>query len=346
MQPITSVQKIVVTRLQNIGDAIMTTPILYRLRQLYPQAELIFITRPTAVGAVERLPFLDKVIVFPDEHPLFVQWKVIQAFRHADIAFFCDSTHRIAVLAWLAGAKRRIGMKHNRGRYLTDPIAWNKTMDVTFDPALYAGMLKTTTGIDVMNSPGWDKYFFSEANAREISHVEQLANKHGFSLDEPYIVFSMYSGRLRGEQEKNWPAEKWQELWAKMAAQSKVKGILTGNNPLHITFGKNVVDLSEQLSLIEFGYLIKKAALVVGVCSGPLHIGRAFGVPTMGLYGPTSPKYAAPPENIANIVSSAPCAPCHSYYGKECANPYCMGLITAEEVYKAIAKFLQERGIE
>ncbi len=58
-------KKIVISRLDNIGDVVMTTPILYQLKKKYPEAKLIYIVRTVAAPAVDRLPFIDEVISLP-----------------------------------------------------------------------------------------------------------------------------------------------------------------------------------------------------------------------------------------------------------------------------------------
>ena len=333
--------KIVVSRLQNMGDSIMATPILRGLKQLYPQARLIYITRPEGYAPVSRLPYVDQVLVFPDKKTLAAQKAAFTAFRNADLAFLIDTTHRISVLAWLAGAKLRVGMAHKRGKYLTRAVPWNKEMDYVFDATLFAQILKDTTGINVMQFPHWDKYDFSEAEAAEKSYVQELAAAKGLNLAKPYLVFSLYTG-IRA---KNWPEDHWQELWNRIGKEFTVPIVMTGTNPKHLNLGANVLDLTGATNLYEFGYLVQKASLLISGCSGPIHVARAFGVPTIGLYGPTPPSVGAPPENIATIVSKAKCAPCNGYYSGPCQTPFCMGMMTVEEVYTAVAKFLKERGI-
>ena len=342
VKAITNIKKIVVTRLQNMGDIVMTTPILYRLKQLYPAAELIFITRPQAIAVAQRLPFIDQVLAFPDEKPISAQWAAYKAFKGADLAFLMDNTHRIAVLACVAGAKRRVGMTHKRKIYLTDPVPWTREMDFTFDPVTFGTMLKDTTGIDVMTAPGWDKYFFPEATDAEKKHIEQIAQANGLDLTKPYIAFAMYTGG----KEKNWPEESWRELWARLGKKYQVQVVHTDSMASKMQMSDNVINLSGKTSIYEYGYLVKRASLVMSGCSGPMHIGRAMGTPTIGLYGPTPPSLGAPPENFATIVSKAHCAPCNGYYSDPCDNPFCMAMITVDEVYAAVEKFLTERNIK
>jgi heptosyltransferase-2 len=334
-------QKIVVSRLQNMGDSIMATPILRGLKELYPQAQLIYITRPEGYAPVSRLPYLDEVLVFPDKKTVAAQVAAYKAFKGADLAYLIDTTHRISVLAWLAGAKVRVGMAHKRGKYLTKAVPWIKEMDYIFDATLFAKILKDTTGIDVMKKPAWHKYDFSKANEAEQKHVQELAQERGLDLTKPYIAFSMYTG-IRA---KNWPEECWQELWARIGQKYKIPVVMTGMNPKKLNLGKNVIDFTGVTTLYEFGYLVQKASLLTSGCSGPIHVARAFGVPTIGLYGPTPPSVGAPPENIATIVSKAKCAPCNGYYSGPCKEPFCMKMISVDEVYAAVDSFLKQKGI-
>ena len=333
--------KIVVSRLQNMGDSIMATPILHGIKQLHPEAKLIYITRPAGYAPVSRLPFIDQVIVFPDKKTWTAQREVYEAFKNADIAFLMDNTHRMAVLAFLARAKIRAGMAHKRVRYLNKPVKWTQEMDFVFDPALFAIMLKDTTGLDVRKEKNWDKYYFSAASPQEQQHVQVLARERNLDLNKPYLAFSMYTG-IRA---KNWPEEYWRQLWERIGQNFKIPVVMTGVNPKKLTLGSNVIDFTGVTTLYEFGYLVQRSSILISGCSGPIHVARAFGVPTIGLYGPTPPTVGAPPENIATIVSEAPCAPCNGYYSGPCAQPFCMGLISVDEVYEAIAKFLQERGL-
>lgn len=158
-------------------------------------------------------------------------------------------------------------------------------------------------------------------------------------IDKPYIVFSLYTSLTA----KNWPESYWQELWHLIGEKYDIPIILTGDNPNNIKFSANVVDLSNKTDLAELGYIISKAALVIGGCSAPMHIARAFKVPTIGLYGPTPVAKGAPPENIASFVTSAKCSPCNGDYSSPCEKPFCMQLIKVDDVYQAVVDFLDKR---
>ncbi|MGE4589805.1 MAG: glycosyltransferase family 9 protein [Acidaminococcaceae bacterium] len=331
-------KKIVVSRLDNIGDVVMTTPLLYQLKKMFPEAKLIFVVRTVAAPAVDRLPFIDEVIALPDKKTIGEQINVIKKIWHADFAYLMDYTHRIALLVYLARVRTSFGVAHRRAKLLTQPIEWEKEMDYIYDPVMFADLLKKSTGIDVMQEANWNTFHYSEATAGEKDRVARMFAETGYDIGKPYIVFSMYTSHTS----KDWPEACWQELWSKIGEISDVNIVLTGDNSKNIKFGTNVIDLSGRTNLYELGYIIKKAKLVVNGCSAPMHIARAFKVPTIGLYGPTPAAKGAPPENIASFVTLAECAPCNGDYSSPCEKPFCMKLIKVDDVYKVIANFLAQ----
>lgn len=332
-------KKIVVSRLDNIGDVVMTTPILYKLKKLYPEAKIIFVVRTIAAPAVSRLPFIDELIVFSDKKAFGEQIALIKKIWRADLAYLIDYTYRIALLSYLAQAKIRVGIPHKRAFFLTHRIKWNKEMDYAYDPVMFAELLKENIGIDVMQDKDWNTFHYSEANSQEKQKIEQLFAVNNLDIMKPYIVFSMYTSDIA----KNWPEEYWQELWQKVGKNYKIPVILTGDNPKNIRFGSNVTDFSGKTDLYELGYIIQRAALVINGCSAPMHIARAFKVPTIGLYDPTPVMKGAPPENIASFATPASCAPCNGDYSDPCDKPFCMGLIKVDGVYQVIAEFLEKQ---
>ncbi|MEZ6060321.1 MAG: glycosyltransferase family 9 protein [Planctomycetaceae bacterium] len=77
-----------------------------------------------------------------------------------------------------------------------------------------------------------------------------------------------------------------------------------------------LVNLTSRTSLMQLVELIRRARLVIANDSGPLHMAAAFGVPTLGLYGPTSPEHTGPyPLTARRTMSCEPpketCRCCH-----------------------------------
>ena len=95
---------------------------------------------------------------------------------------------------------------------------------------------------------------------------------------------------------------------------------------------KNYKNLCGKLSIKELCEYIGGLSGFISNDSGPMHISAAYNVPTVGIFGPTSPKVAYPycDKNLV-IYKDIECSPC---YKRECPLKHhnCMKMITAEEV--------------
>jgi ADP-heptose:LPS heptosyltransferase len=81
---------------------------------------------------------------------------------------------------------------------------------------------------------------------------------------------------------------------------------------------------------------LKQARLFVGGDTGPFHIAGAFGVPVVGLFGPSDPIMNGPFGNDDAVVwKSVPCSPC---YKRRCPGygTVCMTSIEVDEVLDVV----------
>ena len=88
-------------------------------------------------------------------------------------------------------------------------------------------------------------------------------------------------------------------------------------------------------SLDESAAVISRASLLVGVDTGLTHMGVAFGVPLVALFGSTCPYRETGNENAKVIYHKLPCAPCRRH--PTCGGRHeCLTDITPSEVMSAI----------
>ena len=99
--------------------------------------------------------------------------------------------------------------------------------------------------------------------------------------------------------------------------------------------------LAGELPLGMLAALLRRAELVLGADSGPLHLAAAVGAPTVRLFGPTDPGLYGPwgVEGEHCVVRiQLPCSPCGNLVEPPCGAatmPYCMLGITVEQVLSA-----------
>ncbi|MEP9411401.1 MAG: glycosyltransferase family 9 protein [Candidatus Brocadia sp.] len=157
---------------------------------------------------------------------------------------------------------------------------------------------------------------------------------------------------------KNWTPEKTAELIHKLkelsydvvlfcADKEFLQDITIGNNELVV----GQVDFSLLMGIVSL------CKIFIGVDTGPTHLAAAIGVPTIGLYGPTSGTVAGPYSKKGTYIQSS--VACHyynplalfspkerpmaCYLEDRCKLPAnnCMNGITIEEVMEAIHRIIQ-----
>ncbi len=109
-----------------LGDAVMATPFLRALRNLYPAARIACLAKPLVQPVLAGLPLIDEALpyIFKEDGRIhFTQTAAAVRKRKFDLAVILPNSMRTALLAWRAGIPRRLGYNRDgRRRLLTDCI--------------------------------------------------------------------------------------------------------------------------------------------------------------------------------------------------------------------------------
>jgi heptosyltransferase-1 len=158
----------------------------------------------------------------------------------------------------------------------------------------------------------------------------------------PYLVF------LHGTtwQTKLWPEAYWARL-AKLAADAHLAVRIPWGSSAECARAKRIAayapscEVLPPLKLSQLGGLLRDAAGVVGVDTGPAHLAAALGTPSVTLYGATRPGLTGTmgPSQIA-LAADFPCAPCLKrvcrFRGEAPERPACYGSLDPERVFSAL----------
>lgn len=355
-------RRILVIRLDLIGDLTLSMSAARALKHTYPEAEIDLLAVPSSANIVWHDPDLSHVITYDPNiwrrpKALFQPrnwreaWALIRALRarHYDLTLSLFGPWA-AILAVLSGAKRRVGYgEEGYFGFMTDNVAgrhWKRgdamhEVDYCLKLARRAGA--------VITPEERVPRLFVDAQARE--EVERLLLQQGVDLDKPLIACHVSSNN---GQSKRWPVPYWAALADRLIRERDAQIVLTGA-PVDLPLIELVTrrmqerafNLAGMTNLPQLAALLARADLLISGDSGPMHIAGAVGTPLIAIHGPTDPAHSGPVSPFATILrSDIWCSPC--YYAKDTADcrfftTQCMKNVTPNQVFEVVQQKLCEK---
>ncbi|NUM55750.1 MAG: lipopolysaccharide heptosyltransferase II [Candidatus Hydrogenedentes bacterium] len=322
-----------------VGDVAMCTPALRAIARRYPEAELTVAGRQTACDLLDGLPYIARRVAVVSR-PTLIQ--ILNAARELrpfarDAAIVFPHSARAAILAWMTGARRRVGYKRgNRSWLLTDrvePHRVNGVIEPIYMASEYLHLLAPLDCAD--DGKGLELRASEEALAQVRPHLEGGGPLVGIA---PGAAFG---------PSKLWPADRYAAVADELKEKSGARCVLLTGPGEEET--RNAVIRNAKYPLIRYDEgtqtIVKlKAAisqldLLIGNDSGTRHIAVAFGVPVVCIMGPTSPKYSCGPYEKGKVLRvDVDCGPCQK---PVCSTDHrCMTWITVERVVSSALKYL------
>jgi ADP-heptose:LPS heptosyltransferase len=175
--------------------------------------------------------------------------------------------------------------------------------------------------------------------------VDEYLRRKGITEGKVIVGFQVGAA----DTYKMWPLRNFVELGRKLASYDhEVRIVLTGSGrerdlcaAVENAIGKPAVSVAGELTLKQVRALIKAMKVLVTNDTGTMHMAVALQTGTVSLFCPTDPLGVGPVQDLSLhkiIKKDRPCSPCVT---KKCKNPFCMELITVDEVYKAVREMLQ-----
>ena len=136
---LTKQKRILVIRYRFIGDTILTVPFLRNLRYFYPQAKIDILVGPQSGEVLRECPYVNELIEYDTTRfhkydqgkgktKSFFHYVSLLRKNHYDTVFVLKRSLSSVLLAFLSGAKERIGYGEGiKSLFLTKSIRWNKS---------------------------------------------------------------------------------------------------------------------------------------------------------------------------------------------------------------------------
>jgi lipopolysaccharide heptosyltransferase I len=281
--------RVLIVRLSAVGDCVQTMPLACAVRDAWPNAQVTWIVEKGAAPLVANCDALDRAIVVPKGFA--TSPRLLLTLRHElrrgsfDVSLDPQGLTKSGLVAWLSGAKRRLGFAPPQAREVNP---WCQTELVKSHTrhriTQYLELLRPLGLSTWTNNIRYGLTVPSDAeNAIEI-FVAQPALRGGFVAINPGA----------GWDSKRWPVDRFAEVARDLAAHG-IKSVVTWGGREEEAWAKTIVEQSRgaaipapSTSLPELTALLKHARLFVGSDTGPLHMAAALGIPCVALFGASS----------------------------------------------------------
>ena len=327
-----------------IGDCIMSLPAIRALKVSNPQKKIIIITKPHLSSVFMNIPDIDEVITLPAGR-IFVSFlRTISILRKYKIkeGILLTNSFKSAFLLRLSGVKDLTG-------YERDMRGWLLKRKKKF-PGKSIHQIKSYLDLISLYIGSTIKGTFTNKlvfSSEEKIEAQNILEDNGFISGEKLIGISPAAAY---GSSKEWPADNYIDLINRLSEEIK--------NSRFVIFGskndeKKVKDISDSVSVplitITDKYTLREAISVIRECdifigndSGLLHTADASCIPSIGLFGPTSPETTSPPGELTEtIYKSVECSPCSF---RECPIDHkCMNEISVEEIFNRIVKVIKPK---
>lgn len=317
--------KILIIKTGAFGDIILSSLSFKTIKKNFPESKIYLLTKSVFREAVENCPLFEKIFYLPEGRNIFRFLKFISKLRKGkfNIIFDIQGNLKTNFYTFIIGAKKRTGL-------------YRKILGKFF-------LTEAIKKRDDLNPVEHQKYFFKKIGIKSNEQLElwtekkkeyeNLLKKEGLEKGKYILIHPVASPEWKT---KRWLPDRFAEL-ADILIEKEKKVVFIGRGKKEIDeiinkMENKPVNFADRTNISQLLFLIKNAELLITTDSAPLHIGRAAGIKTVGIFGPTDPERHCPP-GVVYIYKKVDCSPC---YKKKCDKMVCMKEIKVEDVLKEI----------
>ncbi|MCG2593426.1 glycosyltransferase family 9 protein [Ramlibacter sp. XY19] len=272
---------VVVTR--QIGDVLLTTPLIHEVRRRWPQARVDVLGFSGTLGMLRGNPDVSDLIEVPARPGLRGTLALARRlWRRYDLALVADPGDRAHLIGWVA-ARERVGVLPER----SGSNWWKEKLlqRVVHSPGDLGNVHVVTEKMALLGEGG----------------APQLVGPASRPLPEP-LQRQLLEGYVVVHAPSMWPYKQWPiEHFRKLIGLLERAGrqvVLTGgpgagDRAAVASLAGSAIDAG-LLDFNQVAGLLRGAALYIGPDTSVSHLAAACGVPVLAIFGPTNPQRWAP----------------------------------------------------
>ncbi len=286
-------KEILVVTLSNIGDVILTTPVMAALKSAFPESFLTAVTSSRAQGILQGSRTVDHVAIYDKSMSWPQKLSMIAALRQKKYDIVVDL--RNTLIPFLVSAKKRSAL------FRSSKILMRRDKHLEILKLMH---LPT----EIINP------FQFYNSAEEASALSKIGSFRPSSIREPWMVVAPAAASSL----KTWKMENFREVIGELLRDFPGFVILAGDKrervlaePIAAAYPSRVINLAGETTLRETAALVARAQLVLTNDSAVMHLGYELERPVAAIFGPTNPeKYGRKSPRVRILREPVECSPC------------------------------------
>jgi heptosyltransferase-2 len=333
------IKRILIVQTAFLGDVILTTSLIKRLRGVFPDSSICFLLIPETKRLLDNNPHLNEVIIYDKR-----ERKGVGAFlkilgqikkRKFDLAIIPHRSLRSALLPYLGRIPESIGFDKSAGSFLfTRKVAYRSDIHE---------VERNLSLIFRFKPPPIDSSPELFPSADDLSFAREQLFDSGILEGDKIIAVAPGSVWTT----KRWLPERFAKVSQLLMDRTGIKVVLLGSeqdralcDQITNLIKEKPLNLAGKTDILQTAAVISLCSVVLSNDSAPVHLASAMKKPVVAIFGSTVPEFGFTPYKVPHLIiqRKLPCRPCGIHGKRKCPEKHfnCMREITAEEVFGAV----------
>jgi len=307
------IKKILIIQTAFLGDVILATPIIEKLKRYYPDAKIDFMLRKGNEGLLRGHPKINEVIIWDKRKAKYNGLAKLSRKVRRNKYDLLVNLQRFAssgIITSSSRAKIRIGFSKNPFSFTLTHKFPHVIDQTTHEVERNLSLIKHLTD-DTFQKP------VLYPTEQDLHDVERYKSNPYFCIAPASVWFT-----------KEFPEEKWVELIDQLNPDRNVF-LMGGPSDIelcqkikHESIHSNITVLAGELNFLQSAALMKEARMNYVNDSAPLHLASAVNAPVTAIFCSTIPEFGFGPlsdnSRVVQTKEKLECRPCGLHGKKAC----------------------------
>lgn len=260
---------ILIVTLSNIGDVVLTTPVIASVAHTYPEARLTVVCGPKGAGVLEQSQAIDRIVIYNKKASLIDKLKFLRTLRDRSYDLVIDL--RNTAIPFLVSSKK-------------SKFFFRK-------PPVVSMRKKHLAVLEAMGMKPVENAYFEFFKSEHSFSVKRKLIQKGLKENSPFILISPFAASSL----KTWSCENYKRLMQELLKIRAEGIVLAGEEKVRDQMADlvslnphRVFNMAGETNLAELAALIELSSLVIANDSSMIHFGYELKKPVVALFGPTN----------------------------------------------------------